>query len=59
MNDSAKIADFVIQVRRILDRCERAVDQPIEWSLIQSMREKYREVGLIADRLQKVEDDGK
>jgi hypothetical protein len=59
MTDSAKLSDFVIGVRRILDQCERATEQPVPWSTIQGMREKCREVGMIADRLQRSEDDGK
>jgi hypothetical protein len=57
MSDASKLADFCGSVRRILDQCERATDPPVGWMTLQTTREQCRQMMLLADQMQRSEDD--
>jgi hypothetical protein len=59
MSDANALANFTLSVRKILDQCERATEQPIAWSTIQAVREQCRQMMLLAERMQNSEDDGR
>lgn len=58
-SDINDISALIANVRRILDKCERATEQPVSWLDISKCRELCQRVALVADRMQQTEDDGK
>jgi hypothetical protein len=59
MSDAKLIADLVGRFRRILDKLDRAVEQPVPFWELSECRELCRKGMMVADRLQRSEDDGK
>jgi hypothetical protein len=56
MNDAKQVADLVCTFLRILDKLERATEQPVGWHDIQDARASCGRVMLVAERMQSDED---